>query len=198
MIRATWERGDPILRKVDPIRSLHMSVDVSNLVNQIESNPQLWNQHKLRTERYETPHKEISDIWVRYNHWDNLARDPVAFTQEKHESVWYPCVNVIPSVKDVVFNVFRQVMGDQLGGVLITRVPPGGEVKPHIDTGWHAKYYDKYAVQLKGNKDQGFFFEDAELSALPGEVYTFDNSKLHWVENNSDEDRWTLIICIRK
>ena len=70
-------------------------------------------------------------------------------------------------------------------------------MKPHIDGGWHAAYYGKFALQVKGNEDQAFHFQHAHLSALPGELYTFDNSKMHWVTNDSDEERVTLIICIR-
>ena len=69
---------------------------------------------------------------------------------------------------------------------------------PHTDAGWHAEYYyDKYGVQLMGNKDQGFCFDGHCVSAEPGEVYWFDNQKKHWVYNDSDEDRMTMIICVR-
>lgn len=94
-------------------------------------------------------------------------------------------------------DVLSYVQGERLGGVLITRIPPGCMVRPHIDTGWHATYYDKYAIQLRGNGKQAFHFNDTSLSAMPGDLYTFDNSKLHWVTNESDEERMTLIICIR-
>ena len=183
---------------VPPIYSLGVRLDVTSAVEQIEANPELWNQYTLRTERYGTPHNAVSDIWVRYNAFENLNGDPVSFTQMPHRSEWYPCVNDIPAVKRLAENVYKLVGGTELGGVLITRIPPGGEVKPHIDTGWHAEYYSKYAVQLKGNKDQTFYFEDCELRPLTGDLYSFDNSKLHGVKNDSDEDRMTLIICIRR
>lgn len=89
------------------------------------------------------------------------------------------------------------VGGDRLGMVLITRIPPRGRVEPHIDSGWHAGYYAKYAVQIKGNAGQAFHFDGESLSPEPGDLYTFDNSKLHWVTNDSDEERITCIICIR-
>lgn len=71
-------------------------------------------------------------------------------------------------------------------------------MSPHRDDGWHAQhFYEKYAVQLKGNQQQGFHFEGHTVRAEPGEVYYFDNSKTHWVTNESNEDRMTLIICVR-
>lgn len=181
-----------------PIWSLMTAFDVTRALSELDAHPELWDQHSLRTERYQTPHKVVSDIWVRYNDFDNLAKDSYAFTQMPHESVWYPCVEVIPSIKELAETVFDYVCGKELGGVLITRIPPGGSVEPHIDTGWHAGYYEKFAVQLKGNKDQAFCFESDELRPLPGDLYTFDNSKTHWVTNESNEDRMTLIICIKR
>lgn len=179
------------------IRHLSSGFDVAPLVQQIEAHPEIWNTHRMRTEQYQTPHNAVSDIWVRYNAWDKFTGDIAAFNGP-HESVWYPVVDTIPAVRGLVQDVYNSVNGSELGGVLITRIPPGGEVKPHVDGGWHAGYYDKYAVQLKGNAQQAFCFEDSRLSPEPGDLYTFDNSKLHWVTNDSDSDRMTLIICIRR
>ncbi|MGI9252097.1 MAG: aspartyl/asparaginyl beta-hydroxylase domain-containing protein, partial [Pseudohongiellaceae bacterium] len=112
---------------------------------------------------------------------------------------WYPVVYELPQIRMVVNDLLGNLPAVELGGVLITRIPPGGEVKPHVDHGWHASYYrDKYAVQLRGNEHQAFHFEDASLSAEPGEVYWFDNSRLHWVTNESDEERITMIVCTRR
>jgi hypothetical protein len=179
------------------IRLLPGRFDVAPLVAQIQAHPEVWNTHKQRTEQYGTPHNGVSDIWVRYNAWENYTGDWPAF-HGPHESVWYPVCKVLTEVKPLVKKVALHVGARKIGGVLITKVPPGGEVAPHVDGGWHAGYYEKFAVQLQGNKDQGFYFEDSHVSAEPGELYTFDNSRLHWVKNASDEDRMTLIICFKR
>ena len=179
-----------------PIAQTGLRFDVAEALEQIAAHPEVWNTHTLRTESYDTPHKLISDIWVRYNDWANFNGDPAAFNGP-HESVWYPVVESLPAVKSLAERVQEATGAAELGGVLITRIPPGGRVEPHIDGGWHAGYYTKFAVQLMGDERQAFCFEDAQLSALPGDLYTFDNSKLHWVINDSDQDRMTLIICLR-
>lgn len=179
------------------IKHLVSGLNVAPAVAQLAANPQVWDTHKLRTNRYGTPHGQVSDIWVRYNDWGNFSGDVAKFVMEPHESVWYPVADALTEIRHLVSQVMALVSGEELGGVLITRVPPGGEVAPHIDQGWHAQYYDKYAVQLKGNKNQVFWFEDCELRPEPGDLYTFDNSRLHAVYNHSDEERITLIICIR-
>lgn len=184
--------------KILPIYALGNGFEVAPLVRQLGAHPDAWNAHTMRTTLYEaTPHNEVSDIWVRYNDWENFNGDPQAFNGP-HESVWYPVVANIPAAWSLARKVMRYVGGKELGGVLITRIPPGGNVNPHIDQGWHAGYYEKFAIQVKGNKDQAFCFDDAELRPMPGDLYTFDNSFRHWVTNDSDSERITLIICIRK
>ena len=166
---------------------------VDELLSQIESHPGVWNRHKTRLYG---AHSKVSDIWCRYNAWDNF-KDRETFNGP-HESVWYPASDEIPAVKSLCADVMGFVDGIELGGVLITMIPADSGVDPHIDGGWHAQYYEKFAVQLKSTPEQAFCFKDSHLSAVPGELYTFDNSKLHWVVNPSKEDRMTLIICIRR
>jgi len=162
-------------------------------LRQIADHPDVWNRQNTRLYG---PHSKLSDIWVRYNAWENF-KDRESFNGP-HESVWYPVLADIPAVKPLVLDVMRFVEGKRLGGVLITKIPAGEECKPHRDGGWHATYYEKFAVQLASAPGQAFCFESAQLSALPGELYTFDNSKTHWVINPTSEDRMTLIICIRR
>lgn len=168
---------------------------VANVAKLLEQ-AHIWNQHSPRREQY--VHSEISDIWVRYNAWENYTGDLAAFN-EMHISEWYEVAFDFPALIYLVNDVLAHLSPVELGGVLITKIPPGGSVQRHSDSGWHAEYYrDKYAVQIKGNADQAFCFEHVQLSAEPGQVYWFDNQREHWVVNNSDEDRITMIICTRE
>lgn len=182
----------------EPIRRLEWRYDVSEAVRQIEANPSVWNRYRDRLDRYGSPHTGVSDIWVRFNPIRNIATDPVAFFQGEHESEWYPVADEVPALRALAVRLFKDVGGRRLGGVLVTKIPAGGEVKPHVDTGWHAEFYEKFAIQLKGNAEQAFCFDGARLSAMPGESYWFRNDVTHWVENPSSEDRMTLIVCIKR
>lgn len=180
----------------EAIHYIASDLPIDGLLHELASSPQVWDEHTSRTAPENSPHHGLSDIWVRYNDWANFTGDSRAFNEE-HDAVWLPPSQVLPSAKKLAKLVMAIVGGDRLGMVLITRIPPRGKVAPHIDSGWHAGYYDKYAVQIKGNADQAFHFEGESLSSEPGDLYTFDNAKLHWVTNDSDEERITCIICIR-
>ena len=178
------------------IRHLASGFDVAPLLEQIEQRPEIWNTHRQRTEMYGTPHNGVSDIWVRYRPWEEYTGDWQAF-HEEHVSVWYPVIHQIPSAWSLTRKVMRMTGKKQLGGVLITMIPPGGRVEPHIDGGWHAGHYEKFGLQLMGNKDQAFCFEGCELRPENGDLYTFRNDVLHWVENPSSTPRMTMIVCAR-
>ena len=189
---------DDFLPDAASIRALPFVYDISDALGQIQASPTVWNRYRDRLDRYGSPHSRVDDIWVRYNDPALMGVNREAFFQGEHESVWYPVADEIPAVRALARRLFKDVRGQRLGGVLITRIPPGGRVEPHIDGGWHAGFYEKFAIQLQGNKEQAFCFEDSQLSAMPGESYIFDNSKLHWVTNDSDTDRMTLIVCIKR
>jgi len=178
-------------------------VNVKPLVNAIKRQPELWNQHTLRTEGYNTPHSKIDDIWVRYNDIANFDGDRNRFNAE-HESVWYPAYFALPQIRDIVFPLMNLVEGERLGGVLITRIPAGGKCLPHVDVGsWHTDYYDKYAVQLESAPGQSFYFQgenEPEIESMeskPGDIHWFNNHVVHGVKNETPYDRMTMIVCIR-
>lgn len=174
-----------------PIRLLRHGIDVSGLAWDLREQGGLWDRVTARTADQASPHHGVSDIWARYGAPGEDATGP-------HESVWYAGVcDALPTLRPLVADIMHAVQGERLGGILITRIPPGGEVKPHIDPGWHARYYDKYALQIESAPGQEFCFDAARLETRPGDLYTFDNSLTHWVTNPTPWHRVTLIVCIR-
>jgi hypothetical protein len=178
------------------ILKIAQGVPVLPLHNAILRNPTLWNRYPERAFKG-SPHEEVDDIWVRCrarSAWD--PKHPEKFMQN-HDSVWYPEYNELKHAIDpLIFPLMQNVMADRLGGILITRVPAGHEVKPHIDPGWHASYYDKYAIQVASTPEQRWCNEDGEMATMPGDVYWFANNVQHWVTNTSPFDRITLIVCL--
>lgn len=172
------------------IRLMTSGVVVSPLLWALREHPEFWDENTGRTEHPDSPHHGLSDIWVRW-------AAPGVDGSQPHESVWYPCADILP-VKYIVAPLFEFVGGSELGGVLITKIPAGKACRPHTDPGWHARYYEKFAVQLDSAPGQAFCFEEDQLVSKPGDVYWFDNSHKHWVVNESPYDRVTMIVCIRR
>jgi len=184
--------AQPVEQKIWHVAS---GFDVEPLRKQLED-PEVWNGRKERTAFYSSPHSQVDDIWVRYRDFADYDGRPEFFS-EPHESVWYPVMVKIPAAWSLSRKLLRFMGCKTLGGVLITRIPPGGMVDWHVDGGWHAREYRKVALQVMGNQDQAFQFEGEELRPNPGDVYEFCNQWSHRVINESDEPRCTLIACMK-
>ena len=169
-------------------------VIVDPLVASLESKPWLFDSKKERRCAPGSPHSGVEDIWVRYNDYDNVNKPNF---HDEHESVWYEEAFHLPEVFPIVFGLMSMVRGERLGGVLITKTPPGGRIEDHIDTGWHAGYYEKYYVALKCAPGAIFRFGERDMLASTGDVWWFRNDVPHEVINGSDQDRLAMIVCIK-
>lgn len=152
----------------------------------------LWDRRTGRTESPSSPHHGLSDVWVRF-------AAPGVDGSAPHESVWYPEeAEALPELVVIAERLARAFAAEQLGGVLVTRIPPGAMCRPHTDPGWHARHYEKFGVQIASAPGQRFHVEDVSLETMPGDVFTFDNARTHWVTNDTPHERITAIVCIRR
>lgn len=172
---------------ISPICLLPYRFEVKAIADFLDRCP-YWNQDRQRTLDRESPHREVDDIYARFV--------PVKDWGTSQRMVWYYedlTLKLVPLVTPLV----DYVEGEELGGVLITRIPPRQAVHPHVDTGWHAEKFSKYLICIKANAAQAFCFEQQQLHTESGECFWFDNSHRHWVTNNTDEERVSLIVCIK-
>ena len=176
---------------MDNILTLARGINVMGLQLQLKRNPQLWNTRKERTQNPTSPHREVDDIWVRY------GGGSYEESKKPHESVWLEAADCLSEAKTHARAIMNLVHGDALGGILITRIPPGGKVYPHCDHGWHAETYDKFALQISSHQQQAFCYADGEHVTLQGDLYWFQNQQEHWVYNDSPIERITMIVCVK-
>lgn len=171
-------------------------IDVLPLALALQMQPELWNEHNERKDFAGSSHKGTSDIWVRYNDPSNLAQGYEQYTSE-HDSVWHPAYQKLPQLRPIVFGLMARCEATRLGGVLITKIPPGGHVLPHSDSGWHPEYYDlKVYVPILSNPQAVNRVEEETVIMAPGDAWYFNNLKEHEVINNGPSERITLIVCM--
>jgi quercetin dioxygenase-like cupin family protein len=91
----------------------------------------------------------------------------------------------------------RQVEATRLGRVIITKLPKGKTITPHVDGGAPATYYERYQVALQCLPGNKFIIGDEAVSFKSGEVWHIDNKVEHSVINNSADDRIVCIIDLR-
>jgi hypothetical protein len=195
--------------KIKPGGPVHMipfterPIDVTAAVEQIEAHPELWNVYTMRKSAYAglsagSPHSQVDDIWLRYRDIKDLKhRTPKQFTDQEHEAVFYPAWFALPALIPLVFGLANAILATRIGGMLITRIPATHRVSPHMDLGFNARHYRKFAIMLRSNLEQSFCFEGERMLTEAGEVFEFDNRFVHWVDNPSAEARMTLIVSLR-
>ena len=169
---------------------LPFTVDVSGLKLQLDENASLWDENPARRTYEGSPHKGMVDIWARYG---VDVKDPSI----PHVSEWYEGAASLTNVVTISDHIMGALGGESLGGVLITKLPPGGKILPHADSGWHAETYEKIHVSISAPDGSYFGFKDGEMHSKDGDVYWFRNDRLHWVENPTDSDRIVMIVCIK-
>lgn len=171
-------------------------IDVTPVAIALQMQPELWDQHNERKDFEGSSHKCVNDIGLRFNDLKNLDQGYDKYTSE-HDSVWLPAAAKLPQVRPIIFGLMARCEATRLGGVLITRIPPGGHVLPHTDMGWHPEYYQlKVYVPILSNPQVVNRVEDERVIMAPGDAWYFDNTKEHEVINGGETERITLIVCM--
>lgn len=150
----------------------------------------------------DSPHRESSDLWVRYNKREAVEADnqPLGAAHPAnapHRSSWYPAYYQLPQLRSIIFDLMSLVEGEELGTVLLVKLEAGKTIHTHSDGGWAAEYYEKYFIPVQIAQGSVFNFPDGSFNAQLGDVYWFDNSVQHNYVNNSNQDTIMLIVTIR-
>jgi hypothetical protein len=161
----------------------------------------LFGKHNQRCEG-NSPHRESTDIWIRYNAIENVTNVDKQLNSDhpanaEHRPVWYPAYYQLPDIRHLLFDLMRLVEGEELGTVLLVKIPPKQRIYDHTDAGWSAEYYEKYYIPIQSFEGNFFNFPDGSIIPFVGEVYWFDNSVTHNAVNDSNEDMVMLIATIR-
>ena len=170
-------------------------MNIGPLLAAIGRNSELWNKNRIRTTHNNSAHVEASDILLRFNKITETSE--YLEVLDDLEAIDYPAFKELPQARGIIFDLIRFVEGNRLGRVVITKLAPGAKIRPHLDSGLSAEYYDRYHVTLKNSEGSIMRVGDEMVCMVPGDIYLFNNQVEHEVINNGTEDRITLIVDIR-
>ena len=172
-------------------------VETGQLLHQIKRQPELWDENTLRTKHPGTAHAEVSDIWVMFNDILMKGTNGQEYVKDDKEVIPYRAWHLLPTLRPIIFDLMRYVEAVRLGRVIITSLPPGGQITPHVDQGAPAEYYERYQLAIQCNPGNLFHIGDETVSFKTGEIWHINNCETHSVQNNSDDDRIVCIIDLR-
>lgn len=169
-------------------------VHVGALAHALIRKPNLWNQHRFRTEFPNTPHVDVDDIWLRFSDPETLTTNTAAMGDDR--PIWFPAARELPEVRPIVQALMFQVGAYELGRLLITRIKPGGRILPHADNDGayvHQEGIARYHIVIQGLPGSLFHCGNETECMKTGEVWWFNAFEVHSVQNESADDRIHLL-----
>lgn len=171
-----------------------LTVPHEEIRQEIAGSP-LWGQIKLRTTHEGTPHGQVTDLLLRFNRMQQTreqALDDCETYPLKGWTDFFLC-------RQVALDLMRHVEGTRLGRVMLTHLPPGGRITPHVDAGTPATYYHRYHCVIACGPGPNKFRTEADwVDMRPGEVWWVNNAREHEVVNESGSERVHLIVDIKE
>jgi hypothetical protein len=168
---------------------IDQGIDTTPLLDRLTDNPNLWNQLDYRKRGDESAHHQVNDIIVRFD-------DPTNYTAGIH-CIDYKYYNMLcPALDDLIKLAVDRAQGTKVGRSVITKIPPGKTVTPHIDTEASVNIYKRYHICLYGSAGNMFTSGNETVEMHTGEFWWFENKKVHSCINQGVEDRIHLIVDI--
>jgi hypothetical protein len=172
-------------------------IDVSILLKEIVSQPELWNKNPCRLSKH-APHHETQDMILRYRD-ETIFRESGRWSSfvDEHIPMWNRAIDYLPAARKIIFDLFSYLNGEILGGVFIYKLQPGTQILPHVDRGWHPEFYDKFNVCLSSNLQTAFYYDYEAMMQECGDIHWFRNDVKHWVKNDGTTDHIVMTVCVR-
>jgi hypothetical protein len=171
---------------------LATGLDVVPLLLALKRHPSLWVADTWRQEFPGSPHVDTQTILLRFNEireYEGIFNDLEAFD--------WPSYSKLPEARGLVNNLMACLHGERLGRAMIVNLPAGKEVLPHPDRGAPSEYYDRFHIVLQSAPGNVFTCGGESVYMQPGDLWWFDNTVEHHVVNDSEFDRYHLIVDIR-
>jgi hypothetical protein len=161
---------------------LASGVDVNPLMLAIRRRPDLWKEDTFLRHYPQGPFGETETIMLRFpEKVEGLTEEQIDLYKQnqlagydQYEAIDYPPYKVLHEARPLVRDLMARVAGERLGRVMINKIVPGGRIFAHADTPEQTRYY-----------------------TLTGECFWFDNSQVHSVENNSADERVSMVVDVR-
>jgi hypothetical protein len=166
---------------------LAQGLTVAPLMTTLMRHPELWDADTTRTGFQGSPHREASDILLRFG---RASLDDMGPFDNR------PAMTLLGAMSTAL-GVMQMVGGSELGRVLLTRLPPGGKILPHADEGAYARRMVRHQLMIQCLPGNVFRCAGEELAPVTGDLFWFNNALEHEVTNNSADDRIAMVIDAR-
>lgn len=165
------------------------SYDISHISKHISGFDSEWKINTSRQDQQNPVHKNTESYFILGNIGE-----------------WVPGKNILPinvcrdkqlwkMVRPIIRDLERFHAG-VASSAMIVKLMSEKDVMPHIDESEYLKSVRRSHIAIKTNDSVIFHVDKETKNIKTGECWEINNSKTHFVENNSDEERVHLIIDV--
>ncbi len=167
-------------------------INIKPLLEELNASPKAWladtsRQRKVRCQR------NTQNIYLR------AAKKPLPPGAKNANDVQeiriMPDAQKFPCAHALCESVATS-LGATLGRATLVKLLPRSEVFPHIDTGSYYRIRDRLHLVLISSYGSLLGVENETVVMRAGELWVFNNKKLHWAKNPFSELRVHLIFDI--
>lgn len=164
------------------------TVPVDGMLREVEAKPQFW---KFDTRRQDNipVQRETNAINLRVSIPEKDI-DTIHWQEAKDHSLY----DFYPSCRKFL-DKFIQDYGGVMGRVAIVKLPLGNQVYPHIDEGTYYSLRDRFHLVITG--EYKYVVEDEEKIFKEGQLWWFDNQKMHYSQTIGTKDRIAIIFDVK-
>lgn len=163
--------------------------DVSELVNIISKFDTEWRLDTSRQNQKNSVHQNTNTYYIKsfVTNWS-----------EGDKLTVFPLANNIKVLKIVneICNDLEKMYNGKCSIAMIVKLLSDSDIDPHQDDTEYLGLTRRHHIPLQTNNNVFFNVGTEKINMKVGECWEINNSKVHFVENNSNEDRIHLIVDI--
>lgn len=168
------------------------SVDIHPVLREIQVNQSAWGAQTGRQRRVAVQ-AQTNAIPLR-----GLRRSKIQGRRRRdvHESRYTTLAKGFPNTV-ALLEALASDLGGELGRAKFARLPPGARVLPHVDRGEYYSCRDRYHLVVDSDGQSVLAAGHEEVRMRNGELWWFDNKKIHSASNRSNNPRTHLVFDVR-
>jgi len=175
---------------------LHKTEDVSEIAKVINNFNQEWLSYTFRQDTFfihrHTHTVQITDFDAKS--WEEKSLKTNKFVKCKYSFTLEN--NELVNLLKPILNYLKNLHNGELAKTMLVKLAAGKKINEHSDNGLYLNTIKRHHIPIVTNDEVWFYVDGEKKNLKTGEIWEIDNTKLHKVENLSNEDRVHVIVDI--
>ena len=175
---------------------LHKAEEVSEIIKIIKNFDQEWFDYTFRQDTFfihrHTHTIQITNFDAKY--WEEESYKVNKFVKCEYNLTLKN--NKLNNLLNPILNYLKNLHNGEIAKTMFVKLAAGKKINEHSDNGLYLNTIKRHHIPIVTNDEVWFYVDGEKKNLKTGEIWEIDNTKLHKVENLSNEDRVHLIVDI--